>query len=294
MKRITTISILCLAGCLTARAGIDSDTVVIVLDASGSMGDHMGGKIKMDAAKQAIAEVLANVPLTTQVGLLVFSGNNKRNEWVFPLGVRDDEALLRALNPIQGSGNTPLGTYIKKGADRLLESRKDQLGYGTYRLLIVTDGKASDENLVQAYTPDVLSRGITVDVIGVDMEGDHLLASLAHSYRRADDESSLKRARAEVLAEGSIEGSAQADGEAFDLIQGLPDGMAGSMIASLSTQNDTPIDPVGNESTVAGNARPGQSSQGQGGGGSGRFLFFAIIVIFIVAGKLFKVVARRR
>ena len=76
---------------------------------------------------------------------------------------------------------------MKQGADALLDARKKQFGYGTYRLLVVTDGETDDAGLVDGYTPDIISRGITIDAIGVEMQSQHTLATMVHSYRSADD-----------------------------------------------------------------------------------------------------------
>src|SRR5262245_20756728 len=151
------------------------DYVVIVLDASGSMKQGLSGTgtDKMTAAKAALKEVLQKVPQSTHVGLLVFSAANVRSDWIYPLGPRNDSELMKAIDlPVPNSG-TPLGDYIQKGADRLLEERAKQFGYGTYRLLIVTDGEAQDQPLVDRYTPELISRGITVDVIGVGTKTTH-------------------------------------------------------------------------------------------------------------------------
>lgn len=226
------------AGAQTREVYVDN--VVIVLDASGSMNDRMSGTSirKIEAAKTAIREVLNNTPATTQVGLLVF-GQERR--WEYPLGPRNDTALIRALDGLYADGGTPLGEFIKKGADRLLEARRDQFGYGSYRLLIVTDGEASDGELVARYTPDVISRGIIVDVIGVDMRQDHTLANQVHSYRRANDPDSLSRAVREVFAEvGSGDDGLSGDA-AFKELQGLPVEAAMAIIDSLAATGNEPI-----------------------------------------------------
>lgn len=236
------------------------DNVVVLLDASGSMNDVMRrtGVRKIDAAKSAIKEILRQVPASTHIGLLVFTSRGAR-DWVYPLGPRDDERLAQALDPIRPDGGTPLGKYIKIGADRLLEQRAAQFGYGTYRLLIVTDGEANknDAPLVDRYTPELVARGITVDVIGVDMQRDHTLAKLAHSYRRADDAQSLKTAIAEVFAEvggGSDDADAE---EAFELLAPIPDELAMAMLGALARSGNEPIG-----SKPGRSARPRASSGG--------------------------------
>lgn len=242
---------------LTAQETFDN--VVIVLDASGSMTQSMKDQrtVKMDAAKQAIQAVLKTVPQSTRVGLLVFSAANLDEDWVYPLGPRDDGVLFERLNRIRPGTSTPLGAYIKKGADRLLKERAAQYGYGSYRLLIVTDGEANDGELVERYTPEVMARGITMDVIGVAMSSNHTLATKVHSYRRADDPESLQRAIREVFAEvgGTTATVAQAD--AFEWLEPIPLELAASMIQALSSSGNQPI---GSRPVAMGHATDGPST----------------------------------
>ena len=195
----------------------------------------------MDAAKSALKTVLQQVPATTHIGLLVFSSSNIKDHWVYPLGPRDDAALTRAIELPQPAGNTPLGRYLKLAGDRLLEERAKQFGYGTYRLLVVTDGEAQDQNLVDRFAPEIMARGITLDVIGVGMKQDHTLARKSHSYRRANDPASLQRAVAEVLAEVSKPRSDAAGTEAFELLAPIPVEVAAAAIQALSTSGNEPI-----------------------------------------------------
>lgn len=215
------------------------DNIVIVLDASGSMASAFTGnpsQTKMEAAKMAISRVLGQIDASTHVGLLVFSASNVSNEWVHPLGpltARDN--LIQAISVIQPDGGTPLGEYLKKGADRLLQARQEQHGYGTYRLLVVTDGEANDQEEVDLYTPDILARGIVLNVIGVDMESDHTLKQSAHSYKAVDDPSSLARAVQEVFAEVSTAGADSVGADAFQVLDGLPDPFAMALLEALSS-----------------------------------------------------------
>ena len=214
-----------------------TDNVVVVVDASGSMGAPMGGSTRMSVAKDALKQVLEQIPDTTHVGILVFP----RGNWVYPLGPRKESMLAGAIDSIQSGGGTPLGDYMKRGADALLEARKKQFGYGTYRLLVVTDGEANDRGKVEAFTPDIISRGITIDCIGVEMASRHTLATKVHSYRNANDPESLKQAISEVFAEVAS-GDAGPGGEnAFELIADLPEATASAMLKSLSTSGNQPI-----------------------------------------------------
>ena len=225
--------------------GLYSDNVVVILDASGSMWGKMKGTstTKMKAAKQALLAVLSKVPATTQVGLLVFPERRDRKAWVYPLGKRDDARLKAAIMAPTPNGSTPLGQFMKMGADRLLQERKAQLGYGTYRLLVVTDGEASDAELMNKFAPEIVSRGITMDAIGVAMKKEHTLAKLANSYRRADDPASLQKAVSEVFAEVSTQGTGTAASLAadFDLLAPLSPEHAVAAIGALSRSGDHPI-----------------------------------------------------
>ncbi|MEO0587020.1 MAG: vWA domain-containing protein, partial [Planctomycetota bacterium] len=227
-----------------AEPVVDATNVVILLDASGSMGNSMRGSTqsKMIVARQALLSVVQSLPPDTNVGVLVFSGRGKQGDWVHDLGPIDLPALERSLNALHPDGGTPLGRYIQLAANRLLNQRAEQGGYGTYRLIIVTDGQAGDEELVEAYTPQVLARGLTVQVIGVAMNEEHMLANRVHAYRPAADAASLQAALSAAVAEVRTDdtGFADADGE-FDVIAPLPAESALPLIAALRISGNDPI-----------------------------------------------------
>ena len=221
----------------SGETDLHTENIIIILDASGSMKENFRGdqsKSKMDAAKEALKSVLAKVPDNTHIGLLVFSGSNVQNDWVYPLGPKNTEQMLAAIDlPLPGGG-TPLGKYMRIGANRLLEQREKQYNYGNYRLLIVTDGVAQDEEKVAQYTPEILDRQIRVDVIGVDMQTDHLLAKDADSYRRADNPGELVAAVTQILAETGGTGT-DLDGEdAFEDIAPLSEAIALDLIKRIT------------------------------------------------------------
>lgn len=232
-----------LIGATAVRCAADAiDNVVIVLDASGSMRTPFdGNRDRMSAAKAALKQVVAKVPAETHIGLLVFSAANLTNDWAFPLGPRNDPVLNAAIDGIVASRGTPLGAYIKRGADRLLEERTRQFGYGTFRLLVVTDGEAQDQELVEKYTPEVIARGITMDVIGVAMNTRHTLATRVHSYRGANDPAALQKALAAVFAEVATSTSDTTRAGDFALIAPLPTPAAAAMLQAISKAENGPV-----------------------------------------------------
>jgi uncharacterized protein YegL len=273
--------------------------VVIILDGSGSMTEIFHGVSRMDAAKSALKTVLKTLPNDTELGLLVFASQQGGQDgpWAYPLGARQDNVLMPAIDRVSPGGRTPLGEYIKYGADALLENRDRNLGYGTYRLLVVTDGQASDSSKMELFAPEVVDRGIVLDVIGVDMERSHTLKQMATSYRAADRPEELEEAVREVLAEVSFGADATADAELFATLEGLPDGFAMATIESLTsgTQNNHPIGyvpkPPELPESPASSSSPRSPSASRSSGGCSTVLAASGLASALVLPAL---VARRR
>ena len=267
--------------------------VVVVLDDSGSMGEPMGSNSrlsKMDAAKQALQTVLSNLPSDAEVGIIILNGGDQ--PWVLPLGPISAEQYNQALDRIIAEGGTPLGQFMAQGANALLE-RRAQEHYGTYRLLIVTDGEANDPQLVARYLPAILARGITTDVIGVNMHSDHSLATQVHTYRRADDPNSLEKAIASVFAE-TDDSDGDASATDFELLASVPDELASAMLGALADTDNRPLDESTSETNAIRNygpARPsprgGVSAYPERDGATGAmasllaFAAFVVIVVFV-------------
>lgn len=302
MKLSIVASILLLSAFLivnvcVAESGVHTDNIVVILDASGSMKDKFRGdetKSKMDAAKEALQEVLAKIPDGTNIGVLVFSGRNVPNEWVYPLGPKDTNSLIEAINRPEPEGGTPLGRYIRIGANRLLEQREKQYNYGNYRLLIVTDGEAQDAEKVAKYTPEILNRQLRVDVIGVDMNTDHQLAQEADSYRRADNPGELVAAVSQILAETGGTATDVGGEEAFDDIAPLTPEIALDLIQRITTPASNESIPIETTSTVPRQPntptqpqQPTQQPDGRGGvsppvrGGNTPWILIGIAVLVV-------------
>ncbi len=269
-----------------------NQNVVVVLDDSGSMGERMRGRreTKMEAAKNALISVLEQLPEDTVVGVLLLNGRVNGEPWVIPLGPIDRQSMRSAIQAIRHRSGTPLGKFMKIGADALLELR-DARHYGTYRLLVVTDGEASDKRLVEQYLPDIMSRGISVDVIGVDMKGNHSLATKVHSYRRADDPEKLTQALSEIFAETSDKDQDTTGVSDFEFLAGFPDEVAVAALGALSETFNQPIGephrpvldvtPSRNAATTRApeQTQPTPPREKRRGRGS---LFWTVLVIFVV------------
>lgn len=196
---------------------------------------------RITVALESLGAVLAKLPGETQVGILALNSRVGGSPWIVPVEPLENGRWKQSLSRITARGGTPLGAAVKTGADRLLELRGKEPG-GFFRLLVVTDGEANDQDLLESYIPDLISRGISLDVIGVDMRDAHSLAKHAHSYRRAADRGTLEQALSEALAETTADDAAsQAD---FEMLAGLPDDAAAELLKSISTPRNDPIHPI--------------------------------------------------
>jgi hypothetical protein len=175
-----------------------------ILDGSGSMSEptnaDCGGdrqfSDKLQGAKWAVKKFLENVPDDVDIGLYVFDNTGKGE--VVPLGSGNREAFITAVDEIQAGGGTPLARAISFGTDRLVEKYKKQLGYGEFRLVVVTDGKANQIPEAALYAAKY---GIPIYTIGLCVGQDHPLRSYSVSYRAADNFADLSQGLQDTLAE---------------------------------------------------------------------------------------------
>jgi len=275
--------------CLTAE-----NVVVVVLDDSGSMNERMGSGKKseprMDVAKQALRKLVTQLPEDTRLGVLLMNGSYQSGGWLIPLGVLNRRAAISQIEKVEADGGTPLGESMKTALNALLEYRQKQ-PFGDYRLLVVTDGEATDEEVLQQFLPDIVSRGIFIDVIGVDMKSDHSLASRSHSYRKADDAASLEKALTEVFAESSYSDDLNGAQAEFDLIAALPDELAQQALAALTELQGQPLG-AGRSQDADSDGEVGAPTGKRAEDGSWICTFTFIILLLVTVRVLVSVVAR--
>ena len=191
---------------------------LIILDQSGSMGEGVTdaeaaeyrklvpnagrGKVsRMDVAKLALRQFVSSTPADVNLGLAVFHDRNGIEELV-PLGMKNREQLLSKIDSIDlWSGGTPLGNAIVAGTDRLMTQYKRQLGYGEYRLVVVTDGENNGGRSVPEAGGYAKRFGMPIYTIGFTVKGRHQLQNYSAWYKPASGVKELTDALQETLVE---------------------------------------------------------------------------------------------
>ncbi len=291
---------------LTPSVATAQQNVVIIIDDSGSMAVRLRANkriSRMAAAQDALIKVLRDVPDNSQVGVLALNSKGQSGNWVIPMGPLDRGDVEQRINSIRANGGTPLGAAMQAALNTLLQSRQRQM-YGTYRMLIVTDGEAGDPELVDRYVSLARSRGFILDVIGVDMPGDHSLATKANTYRRADDEASLATAIGDVFAE-TADDSADAGQSDYDMLAALPAEVASAALTTLTQVDNTLVDAQSEQGDVAMTnprtftpppsvANPVQANQSGGSSLLGLVCMFMLVLFVGAPIVIFQIVKHAR
>ncbi|HEX8915540.1 MAG TPA: VWA domain-containing protein, partial [Humisphaera sp.] len=126
----------------TALVQPPAPRVYLILDCSGSMMADMGGRPKFDVARQAVADLLKELPDNTQVALRAYGhrktaidqGADEDTELVLPMAPLDRQAFADRLRSLRPRGKTPLALSLTQAADDLGK------GDGKTDVILLTDG----------------------------------------------------------------------------------------------------------------------------------------------------------
>ena len=180
--------------------------IVVVYDNSGSMNEgfrHQTGqnrfRTKIEGANWAVHEFIKTVPDDVNLGLMVFGEDGGRE--VVSLGPNNRQAFLNAIDTVQAGGGTPLGEAILDAVDRLTAQYKNQLGYGEFRLIVVTDGEATGRVTVEEAVKYTDSYGFPIYTIGLDVSDNHELRKFSVKYFAASSAEDLQKGLEESAAE---------------------------------------------------------------------------------------------
>lgn len=125
-------------------------TTVIILDDSGSMGND-----GITAAKNAIVSTVADMPDGDRVAVIALNDGV-----VLPItpGADAKRSIADVMAPISANGGTPLGGSLAMAKQMITLDAARQRGFGTFRIMITTDGAASDAKVLKSVTRDLLGK----------------------------------------------------------------------------------------------------------------------------------------
>jgi len=178
-----------------AKSMKENLNVEIVLDASGSMAQKIGGTTKMELAKQAIRTFAADLPEQANVALRVYGhkGSNadkdmkvscNSSDLVYSLRTYDANELNKALNNFKPTGWTPIALALEGVKKDLAPYNSNE---NTNIVYLVSDGVETCGG-----NPALVAKGLAesniapiVNIIGfdVDSEGENSLKKIAESAK---------------------------------------------------------------------------------------------------------------
>ena len=143
---------------------------MLVLDASGSMWGQIGGKAKIDIARDAVANMLGSWPASQQLGLMAYGHRSKGNcadiEMLKAPAALDKACFQRAVNALQPKGMTPISASVRMAAEQLKFSERKAT------VILVSDGEETCHADPCALGQELEKLGVdfTAHVIGFDIE----------------------------------------------------------------------------------------------------------------------------
>ena len=181
------------------------DNYMVVLDMSGSMSTPQCAgayESKAHAAKAAMERWLEGVPDEANLGLIVFGkqGTSIRT----PLGRNNRPQFLDAVHQSSPEGGTPLQTAVAMAHQELERGARRQRGYGTYRLVVITDGEHSrgeDPREEVGRIAGNPANPIEIHTLGFCIEDSALNQPGTTIYRSAQNPEQLAEGLDSVLAE---------------------------------------------------------------------------------------------
>lgn len=193
------------AGAVAQESSVATDPLLLVMDASGSMNADAGnGQTRIDAAKEALRRVVAELPDGHPVGLRVYGHRVSSNapaaegcvdtELIQPVGPLDRASMTAAIDGFNASGYTPIGLSLQQAAQDL------PVEAGSRTVVLVSDGidTCAPPDPCQV-ARDLAAEGIalTVQTVGFQVDADAraqlqcIADATGGSYLDVDDAGSL-------------------------------------------------------------------------------------------------------
>ncbi|HSM42050.1 MAG TPA: VWA domain-containing protein [Afifellaceae bacterium] len=221
MIRILTIFAALVLG---SSLGTAAERAIIVLDASGSMWGQIGGKTKIEIARETLGTVLQSLPADRELGMIAYGHREKGKcddiELVIPAAPGTAAAIADAANRLNPKGKTPLSASVKQAAEALRYTEDKAT------VILITDGLETCDADPCALGRELEASGVdfTAHVVGFGLseEEGRQVACLAENtggkYIQAKDAAALGEALTEtVVAEAGPDPQPDPEPTALDV-----------------------------------------------------------------------------
>jgi Ca-activated chloride channel homolog len=154
---------------LFATSSMAGENMMLVLDASGSMWGQIGGRTKVEIARETVAEVLGNWKSENALGLVAYGHRRKGDcsdiETLIEPGPLDRAAFLATVNGLNAKGMTPLSAAVRHAAETLRSSERKAT------VILVSDGEETCNLDPCAVGAELEKSGVdfTAHVVGFDV-----------------------------------------------------------------------------------------------------------------------------
>ena len=179
---------------------------VLVLDNSASMNTTQcsGNDSRMVAGGKAVIAFARQRPANDNFGLVIFSSGAAYARVAAPLG-RDRKLFEAEVRKASPDYNTPLGPAIELAYNELVVQYQRQGGYGTYHIVVVTDGAANQGRDPESLVKEIVSKSpVQVHTVGFCTGAGHRLNMPGYAtYATADNAEQINKALLAVLASES-------------------------------------------------------------------------------------------
>ena len=149
----------------SGSAGTSGSRVDVIVDVSNSMWGQIGGRPKIDLAREALRGALADLPADVAVGLRAYghrvsvddkdAGCLDTEQMLAPAG-GNGAAIVRIVDALTPRGQTPIARSLQEAADDL------PAGGGGSSILLVSDGVESCGGDPVAVIADLRAAGVNV------------------------------------------------------------------------------------------------------------------------------------
>lgn len=194
----------------TAAPAWAAEPTIVVLDGSGSMWGRIDGTPKLEIARATLAEVLADMPAGTEIGLMAYGHNRKGDcddiEMLVSPRAGAAPEIIEAANAMRFLGMTPLSAAVMRAAEALRSTEQKAT------VVLVTDGLETCDLDPCAVGRELEAAGVdfTAHVVGFGLsaeEGEQvacLATNTGGAYFAAEDASGLADALGRTVAAAAV------------------------------------------------------------------------------------------